>query len=510
MMTRLRSRDHVVPSVLAALTLSFHLLTTAGYGYFRDELYYLANGQHLSFGYVDHPPLIGVISALIRSAFGTSLFAIRLLPAVAGAMSVWLTAASARELGGQRRAQALAGLAAMLAPVLVSLFSILSMNAFDVLAWATCYWLLIRILATDDQRLWLVFGVVAGLGLENKLSVLFLCFGIGVGLLFGGRWAELRSRWFWIGAATAGLLLVPYVAWQASHGWLLLEFMHNAREQKNVSLSPWQFMFEQVLIMGPLAAPVWIAGLVFFLVAREAKPFRAVGWSYVVVLLTFIASGNAKPYYLAPAYAPLFAGGGVFFERLVAWKRGWLIQAAAATLVVVGGLLALPLAKPLLAEERFAKYAALIGLQPSAGERHALGRLPQFFADMHGWPQLAEDVARVFHSLSSEDQARACIFGQNYGQAGAIDLFGPPLGLPRAISAHNSYWVWGPGECRGDVLLVIGDDRERLEALFKTIELGATHTCQDCMPYENHQPIWIARGLRSPIGELWPQLRKLI
>jgi hypothetical protein len=507
-------RDRLVPIVLATVTLTFHLVTTGGYGYFRDELYYLANGEHLAFGYVDHPPLIGVVARLIRSVFGTSLFALRLLPAVAGAASVWLTAATARELGGQRFAQTLAGLAAMLAPVLVALFSVFSMNAFDVLVWAACYWLVIRVLVTHDQRLWLVFGLVAGVGLENKLSVLFLCFGIGVGLVLGRRWLELQSRCFWIGAMTAGLLLVPYLAWQASHGWLLLEFMRNARESKNVSLSSGQFILEQVLLMGPLSAPVWLSGVGYFLAAREARPFRAVGWSYVVLLSFFIASGSAKPYYLAPAYAPLFAGGGVFFERLAARlatrQRGWLMRAAAVGLVSVGGLLTLPLSKPLLSEERFIRYSTTLGLQPSVGERHAQGRLPQFFADMHGWPELAETVAKVFHSLPAEDKIGACIFGQNYGQAGAIDLFGPRHGLPKAISAHNSYWVWGPRECRGDVLLVIGDRREKLEALFTTVELGATYTCLDCMPYENHKPIWVARGLRTPIHELWPRLRKLV
>ena len=377
-------RDRFVPLLLGAVTLVFHLLTTGGYGYFRDELYYLANGEHLAFGYIDHPPLVGVVAASIRSVFGTSLFAIRLFPAFAGAASVWLTADMTRELGGKRFAQALAGLVAVFAPVWVSLFSILSMNAFDVLFWTACFWLVIRIIKTGDQTLWLVFGVIAGLGLENKLSVLFLCFGIGVGLVLGRRWDELRSRWFWLGAVTAGFLLLPYLAWQRGHGWPLIEFMRNAKELKNVALSPWRFISEQVLLMGPLSAPIWLLGLAFLLAAPQMLPFRVLGFSYVVVLLTLIVSGNAKPYYLAPAYAPLFAGGAIFFERLGGLLRGKIIRGAAIAVVTVGGLITLPLAKPLLSEDDYVRYSAALGLVPSAGERHAMGRLPQFFADIHG------------------------------------------------------------------------------------------------------------------------------
>jgi hypothetical protein len=303
---------------------------------------------------------------------------------------------------------------------------------------------------------------------------------------------------------------VPFLVWQETHGWPVIEFMRNARERKNVSLSAWQFLFEQFLLMGPLSAPIWLSGLAFLLGAGSIKAFRPVGFAYLVLVLTFIGSGNAKPYYLAPAYAPLFAGGGVFLERMTAWPRGWIVRAAALALVAGGGLITLPLAKPLLSEDQYVRYAAALRMRPSVDERHAMGRLPQFFADMHGWPELAETSASVFLSLSAHDKATACLFAQNYGEAGAIDLFGPRYGLPKAISSHNSYWIWGPGTCRVEVMVIIGGNRARLESQFETVELGAIHTCKDCMPYENNMPIWIARGLRIPIGELWPTLRNFI
>ncbi|WP_394833695.1 glycosyltransferase family 39 protein [Pendulispora rubella] len=497
-----------MPIVLAAITLVFHLLTIRGYGYFRDEMYYLANGEHLGFGYVEHPPLIGIIAALVRAVLGTSLFGIRLTPALAGAATVGLTAQSARELGGGRFAQTLAGIGMMLAPVVVSLTSILSMNAFDILFWAICVWLVIRILKTDDTRLWLVFGAVAGIGLENKISILFLGFGVGVGLVLGRRWNHLRSRGFWLGAGLAVLFFVPYVVWQQVHGWPLREFMTRARELKNVALSPASFVLEQFLLMGPLSAPLWLGGLGYFLFSREAARYRALGWAYLAVLALFLVAGNAKPYYLAPAYTGLFAGGSVLVERLAAQRK--LLRAAAITLVGGGGLLSLPLAKPVLSEDALVRYMAAIGMKPSSGERQALGRLPQLFADMHGWPELAETTARVYAALPPDERAKACIFAQNYGQAGAIDLFGPRYGLPKAISGHNMYWIWGPRDCTGEVLIVIGQRRTELEPLFTSVELGTMYTCVDCMPYENDKPIWIARGLRIPMKELWPRAKSFI
>jgi hypothetical protein len=392
----------------------------------------------------------------------------------------------------------------------VSLFSILSMNAFDVLSWTACFMIVVRIINTGDRRLWLLFGLVAGLGLENKLSVAFLCFGLGLALVLERNWQELGSRWFWLGIVTAALLLVPYLAWQHVHGWPFLEFMRNAREHKNIALSPWRFVLEQVLLMGPLCAPLWLSGLALLLVSQQMKPFRLLGSSFVVVLLTFIVSGNAKPYYLAPAYAPLLAAGAISIERLEEQRLGVAMRLTAMAAILVSGLVTLPLAKPILSEDNFVRHSTALGVTPSAGERNALGRLPQFFADMHGWPQLAETVAGVFHALPPESRAEVCIFAENYGQAGAIDLFGARYGLPKAISAHNSYWFWGPGSCTGEIVLVIGDDRQNLGSLFTTVEPGAVHSCRDCMPYEDKKPIWIARGLRISVRELWPRLRKFI
>jgi hypothetical protein len=201
----------------------------------------------------------------------------------------------------------------------------------------------------------------------------------------------------------------------------------------------------------------------------------------------------------------LFGAGAVAIEGWTAGRGAW--RAVTVTIVLAAGAVAAPLAKPLISEDAFVRYASALGLQPHAEERHVQGRLPQYFADMHGWPELAKTVARVYYALPDADRRRACIFGQNYGEAGAIDVFGPALGLPKAISSHNSYFLWGPRGCTGEVVIVIGDDRTSLESIFARVDQAATFTCTDCMPYEDNLPIWVARDTRIPIAQLWPKIK---
>jgi dolichyl-phosphate-mannose-protein mannosyltransferase len=504
----LTARDRVAYVVVPGALLLLHLATISGYGYFRDELYYLACGRHLGLGYVDHPPLVGLVAAAVRVVLGDSLFAIRLLPAIAHAATAALGAELARTLGGGRFAQITAAATVACAPIYLSLSSILSMNSFDVAIWATALVIVARILHSGDERGWLAFGVVCGIGLENKISVLFLGFGLALGLLVAGPRRTLVAPKAWIGAAIALALFVPHLLWQQLHGWPTLEFMERARTLKNLPLSPLDFLKEQVLHAGPLALPIGAGGLAFLLGGRRGRPFRALGWAWVAILLLLIAA-HGKAYYFAPAHVLTLAAGGVALE-------GWAQAIApvgrklALGAAIAGNLILAPLAKPLLPVDTYVRYAAALGVKPSTGERQRLGRLPQFFADMHGWPELARTVAGVWSTLRVEERPQACIFGQNYGEAAAIDEFGPALGLPPAISAHNSYFLWGPRDCTGSVMIVIGDDRETLESLFASVELGATHTCADCMPYESGLPIWVARGLKQPIAELWPKIKKYI
>lgn len=488
----------------AAGLLLLHLTLLPGYGVFRDELYYMACGRHPSWGYVDHPPFVGWVAWLVSQVAGESHLALRALTAVAAAAMVFVTGRIAKELGGSPFSRLLAGLAAALLPVSLALGSVYSMNTFDLLYWALLYLLLVRILAGGDPRLWLAFGALAGLGLLNKISVLFLGFGLVVGLLVTRRWDVFRSRWIWLGGLLAAALFFPHLVWQHVHGWPTLEFMENARRDKMVEFSLAQFL-GQALLHTAIAPWLWILGAGWLLVSQAASRVRPLGALFVVVIAVLVATGG-KPYYLAAAYSAPLAAGAVALEAFTSQRARWARPVALALVLLLGALLC-PLARPVLPVDTYVRYASALGIAAAPEERHAVGRLPQFYADMHGWHEMAEAVAQVFNTLPDEERAQACIFGQNYGEAGAMQYFAPSLSLPLALSAHNNYWLWGPGPCTGEVMIVIGDSRERLEKLFETVEHATTFQCQNCMPYESNQGIWIARTLRQPIDSLWPTLK---
>ena len=479
-----------------------HLATIRAYGWFRDELYYVACGERLAWGYVDHPPLVALIARITREILGESLPALRLPSILAGAAVIFLTGWIARELGGGRFAQILAALCALIAPVYLFSFHIFSMNSFDVLFWTLGAHIVIRLVRGGDPKLWLLFGLVCGLGLENKHSVLFFGFGVVVGLLLTPERRHFRGPWIWLGGAAAVLLFLPHLIWQAARGAPTLEFIRNATANKNIALSPLEFFSEQIVQMHPLAFPVWLAGLGWLLLSREGRPFRVLGWGFVAVFLVLVTQ-SSKAYYLAPAYPPLFAAGATALE---AWVSRRSLRAVILLLLLAGGAATAPLTLPILPVETFVRYVDALGIEMSAGERHEMGALPQHFADMHGWPEMVAEVARVYHSLPPDERAKAGIFAQNYGEAGAIDLLGDAHGLPDAISGHNNYWLWGP-RGYGETLVVIGGDEDDNRAACPGLERAGEIRCGLCMPYENNRPVWICRRPGLPVEPLWAEVK---
>jgi len=329
------------------------------------------------------------------------------------------------------------------------------------------------------------------------------------GLVLARRWLVFRAWHLWAGGAAAAIIFLPHLVWQWQNGWPTLEFIATATREKNMPLPPPAFLAQQVIQMNFLAAPLWIAGLVGLLVWKPVRAFQPLGWAYLAVLAVMLA-GNSKAYYLAPAYTVLFASGAVAVEAVRPFIARTLVRTVTVLLIVAGGCMSAPMAKPVLPTDMFLRYSAAIGVKPEVGERQELGRLPQFFADMNGWQELAADLARVYHALPAADRERACIFVQNYGEAGAVDVLGAPLGLPRAISGHNSYFLWGPRGCTGEVVIALGGERKDYENVFASVERAAVHTCTDCMPYENNRPIWVARGARVPMAAIWPRVKRFI
>ncbi len=419
---------------------------------------------------------------------------------------MFATGLIACELGGGRWAQVLAALAAFFAPFLLAVSHFYSMNGLDVLFWTALLWLATRILVRDEPRLWLAFGVVAGLGLENKYSVAFLGAGLVIGLALTRARSHLRSPYLWAGGALAALLFAPHVLWEVANGAPSLEFMRNATQLKNYPVSPFEFLGGQLVLMHPLFAPLWLLGLFALVFARRFAAVRALGILYLVLLALMIQQ-KAKVYYLGPVYPLLFAAGAVVLVDFFA-RRGWRFAGPlVAGLIVVAGLVGLPLAIPVLPPERFLTYSAALGVGEPKMERQALGRMPQIFAFMFGWQELAREVARVYGTLSPEERAKAVVLGRNYAEAGAIDYFGPALGLPRAISPHNSYWLWGTGAYDGSVLIVIGPVAESVASRFDSFESRGHRSCEYCAPYEAELEIFVARGLHGPVSEVWAELK---
>jgi hypothetical protein len=494
---------------LALAKLLVHLWFSSGYGYFRDEFYYIACGEHLDWGYVDQPPLAPLLALLTRQFLGDSLLALRFLPAVAGALLVLLTGLMARELGGGRFAQGLAAVAVMAAPIYLSIDHIFTVNAFDQLFWALGAYILIRTVKTDDPRLWLLFGLVAGVGLQNKISVLFFGFGVFVALLLTAHRKYFLSKWLWFGGAIAFVIFLPYLLWQFQHDWPMLELLRRGQLYKNFPLSPLQFLWGQVLENHPFTLPIWLAGLYFYLVSKPGKSYRLLGWTYVAILIVFFVL-KAKTYYLAPAYPMLLAAGALAMETLIHERQWNWLKPATISMLVVGGIITAPLAMPMLPVETYIKYQSFLGIEAPKTERHRFGNLPQLYADMFGWEEMVATVAKVYNGLPPQERAKCAIFTGNYGEAGAIDFFGKKYGLPKAISGHNNYWLWGPRDYSGEIMIVLGVGREDVQKAFEEVEVGATVVDQYAMPYESNLPVFICRKPKMLLKELWPRVKNYI
>jgi hypothetical protein len=490
---------------LALAKLLLHLSTADNYGYFRDELYYVAAGEHLDLGYVDFPPMVALVAAATRALFGDSLLALHVFPALAGAVVVVLAGLIARELGGGRFAQGLAALATLIPPSLLVFGTWLSMDAFDQLFWVLGSYVLVLIFKHDRPRLWLLFGLVAGLGLLTKLTMLYFGLAVFVAVLLTPARRHLLTPWPWLGGAISLLCLLPYVFWQVSHGWPTLEFWASYGEKVDEA-SPLEFLIEQIVTMQPPTLPLWLAGLYYYIFSRDGRPYRALGWIYIVLFVLFVLQ-NARFYFLAPAYPMLFAAGAVVFECFVA-RRNWnWLKPAYVVVLVVSGIVVAPITVlPVLPVETLARITGAAGGDAGVQvETREVGQLPQNFADRFGWENMVATVDRVYEELPAEDRQRACFLTGNYGEAGAINFFGPRYGLPEAISGHNSYSIWGPGGCTGDVIISVGVPAETLRGVFGVVEQTATVRCRYCMPDEDNLPVYTCVDPKVPLDEAWPR-----
>ena len=481
------------PSIGAVALAELVLLvaTSGGYGFHRDELYFVEAGRHLGFGYPDQPPLTPLLGRLATALFGVSPPVLRLFPEVATAVTVVLGALVAREFGGRRVAQAIAAAAVAVSGAMYA-GHLLSTETFDLLFWVALLWLLARLLRTGDERLWLAIGAVTGVALENKDLVLMLAAAVGVGAVVARRFDIFRSRWFVVGAAVAFALWLPNLIWQGLHDWPQLTMSRNISRadgaQNRVELLPFQFV-----LISPLLVPIWIAGFVWLARSPRARPWRLIAWAYPTLLVITFATGG-RPYYPAGILLALAAAGAVVTEE-------WLRTPARRVLVAVTLVAA-------------AALSALIFLPLVPARTLADTPIPSVNSDAMetiGRPRLARTVAGVFRSLSQAERRSAVVLTENYGEAGAVDHYGPRLGLPRAYSGHNGYGYWGaPPETRAPVIAVGFRDRSYLLRFFADVRLA--DSIDNGYGIDNDEqgaPVWVCRDLRAPWARLWPGLRHL-
>lgn len=478
------------------------------YGYFRDELYYIALSENLDIGYIDVPPIVPFLLAIIRVIFGTSYISLHLLPAISGAIVIWLVSLMVKEMGGGIKALLLALTCVTLAPIYICFESVYTYDAFDKLCWTLMLYVMVLLLKTEDKKYWIYFGIVAGLGLLTKITILYLGFGLCLGLLLTRQRKHFASWQLWVGGIIALLIFSPYILWQIKEGFPSLEYYKNYTMGKTWPTTPAEFIKNQVVVMSLLAFPVWLLGIYYFILKKEGEKFRIFGYAYIIILVICIYQ-QVKFYLPAPFYTVLFAGGAVFIEGYVEkHKVRWLMK----TLIILTflmGLISVPFVRPVFPVDVLIEFSGRGVYMGVKGERHRLGRLHQHFADRFGWEGMTEEVAKAYDSLSDEDKSKACILTENYGEAGAIWLFGEKYNLPKPICGHLQYFLWGTRGYSGEIVITIGIDLEKLKNYFNNVERRAFHECLPALRYERYLPVYVCTGPKKPLEDMWADLKHM-
>ena len=489
------SSDVALLIYVALSTLLVHLLFGARFGFHRDELATLDDARHLAWGYVAYPPITPFFGRLSLTLFGTSLAGFRFFAAVAQATAVVLTGLMARHLGGSRGAQLVAAAAAV--PFCLAGGALMQYVSFDYLFWVLTAYFVVRLLRSEDPRWWLAIGTSLGLGAMTKYSIGILALGIVAGVLVTDARRHLASKWLWLGVAASLIVFLPNFLWQAQHHFISLDFLKDIHA-RDIRIGRTKDFLPDQAKLTLLALPLWLAGLYYCLFAGAGRRFRMLGWMYVVPLLLFILA-KGRGYYLAGAYPMLYAAGSVWGEqRLKAMSQlsAGVIRAIAWTALAVDII-----------------FFAVIAIPPAPVNSPLWKFASKFNGDLVeelGWPELTQVVAQVRDSLSQSDRARLGILAGNYGEAGAINLYGPAHGLPPAISGINSFWQRGYGDPPPETLIVIGISRGFLERNFSSCQV-AGHTPN---PYaieneetKDHPDIYICRGLRQSWPDFWKDFR---
>ncbi|UNK50890.1 glycosyltransferase family 39 protein [Lysobacter sp. S4-A87] len=497
-------RSHVLWLALIAIALFvLRLFSNQHYGFHRDELALLDDARTLAWGYVAYPPLTPALGRISLELFGDSLSGFRVFAALAQSIAAVLAGLIAREMGGTRATQIVTALFAALAPFSMVAGGLMQYVSIDYLWWVLLAWLMLRLVNSADPRWWLAIGAVIGLGMLTKYTMVFFVAGIVVATLATPLRSHLRGRWLWLGAALSVLLFLPNALWQWRHDFISLDFLQTIHARDVRIGRTRDFLIEQLYgNAGLMALPVWLAGLAWLILSKAGRRYAVVAWMYAVPLFLF-AMAQGRAYYLAPAYPMLLAAGCVaieqFLHRQGPLRAGYAFTGTALMTVWIVAM---------------AAASGLIGLQFSAvnsmGWRISRAAHDNF-AEQIGWPELVAEVARIYHALPEGEREHTAVFTNNYGEAGAINLYGPKLGLPTAISPVNSYWYKGYGSTPPNTVIVLGDTREDIaDAPGDCVPAGRIRNRYNVPNEEtrDHPDIFICRNLRIPWSQAWPKMQK--
>ncbi len=493
------------------LKLLIHLYTNgfAGYGIFRDEFYYLACSHRLAFGYVDQPPFSILWLTLQRLLIGDTVFALRFTPALAGALSIFFTGLTVRRMGGSYFAIILTSLTMLTAPVMLGVNANYSMNSLDILFWVIAAYLMVLLIQENKSRHWLLIGLLLGIGLLNKISVIWLIAGFGLSVLLTKKREDLKTPWPYLAVSIAIVLFLPFVIWNIQNDWAHLEFMQRALSQKYSGVTRWDLIAGQFLNIGPVNLIVAISGLMYYFFHKAGKNFRMLGIVFLSVFAILFLNGHSKPEYLTPAVPFLLTGGGIYIESLTSKKMLFILRVVLAILIVIPGIMFAPFAIPILPVDDFIQHSQNLGITHESAESKELAQLPQHYADMFGWENMARRTSEIYINLPDTLREGTVVYVQNYGEAASLEYFSRKYTLPMILAGHNNYWLWGNQTIHDGIksFLIVGGKKEDHLRAFDIVDEAGRIQCTYCMPYENNLPVFFCTQLKSSIQDVWPYVK---
>lgn len=499
-MTKEQKNNNLILFLMALGAVIIHIALNGQYGFHRDELDFIMNARQLDWGYVSYPPITPFFARVGLELFGESLRGLRVLSAIAQGVVMFLAGLMARDMGGKRKAQILTALAVFIAPISLFGGTVIMYFAFDYVWWVMVAYFTVRLLATDDARYWLGIGTGIGLGMMTKYTMAFWVAGLVVAVLVTPARKYLKSKWLYLGAGLALLIFLPNLIWQYQHGFIAFDYL-SAIHARDVQ---WgradEFLPEQLyLTTNPLSLPLWTVGLSLCLFSASMKRFRTLGWMFLVTFILFLVN-KGRGYYTGPSYVMLLAAGVVWFENWLERLGGKKRQVGYGflwTTQVLGSLIGIILMKP------FAPINTPLW-------DFAIGVTDDLFTEMVGWQDMTKQVADIYQAIPESEKPRTVILTGNYGEAGALDLYGDEYGLPPIISGGNSYWYRGFGDFDPETVIVVGFEGGYARNFFQSCQFSGTVKNSYNVKNEEttrHTGIYVCREPRQPWSEMWQEMR---